>query len=62
MSKFVVCTCKATERIALIPENEITKDWKPDGQVIEADSWLEAREEVNTSGMWENPGQGWFYA
>lgn len=62
MTNFVVCQSKQSGRVALIPENDISqKEWSPNGQIIQADSWINAREEVDTSLMFEDSPYGWYY-
>lgn len=63
MKNIIVCQNKFTERVALIPENEIdTKEWLSNGQVIQANEWLEARDEVDESNLYKSPINGdYFY-
>ena len=60
---FVVCQNKATERVALIPEDEINvKEWLANGQVIEASDWQGARNQVDESNLYKSPiGGDYFY-
>ena len=63
MSKtFIVCQHKHDERVALIPEHEISKEWEPNGQVIQAEDWQQAREYVDESNLYKPPiGGDYFY-
>jgi len=58
--KFTVCEHKGDLRVALLSENDDTKNWNCNGQVIEANSWQEAREEMNTMNIVELNGE-YFY-
>lgn len=62
MFNFVVCQSKINDRVALIPENEIDqKEWLPNGQVIEAASWKDAREQVDESNLYQSPISGEYF-
>ena len=63
MPNFIMCQNKSTERVALIPEDEIdVKEWEPNGQVIEACDWQGARNQVDESNLYKSPiGGDYFY-
>ena len=58
--KFTVCEHKVNSRIALLSEDDDPKDWNCNGQVIEAESWQEAREEIDNTYLVELNGE-YFY-
>jgi len=62
MLNFIVCKSKINERVALIPEDEIDqKEWLPNGQIITAHNWQEAREEVDESNLYRSPLTGEYF-
>jgi hypothetical protein len=59
--KFTICEHKENSRVALLSEADDTKDWKVNGQVIEAANWQEAREQVDISNIWQSPYGEYYY-
>jgi hypothetical protein len=58
---YQVCEHKESARIALLSDADERKDWIENGQEIEANSWLEAREKVDMSNIWESPYGEYYY-
>jgi hypothetical protein len=52
---FTVCEHKESCRIALLSENDDSKDWDASDQVIEASNWQSARKKVDMSNIWQSP-------
>lgn len=62
MPTYVLCQQKETQRIALLNDVEFDqKDWSELGPRYIADTWLDAREQVDTKGMFHVPYHGWFH-
>lgn len=57
--KYCVAYDKTQERFFLDAEVSLPKKGIEIVQHITADSWLEAREKVDTSNMWHKHGYGW---
>ena len=58
---FQICEHKETSRIALLSEDDDHKDWKANGEEIQAKTWLNAREKVDMDNIWQSPYGEYYY-